>query len=374
MASSAAFRADHVGSLLRPEPLLEARRRRDAGTIGAGELRSAEDEAIAAAVKMQQDAGVDVITDGEFRRRDFRTGFVEAVAGITMRTFDMPWHTSDGVTKLPSKQFVVTGRLSQRRRLAEDEATYLHGLTSAPVKVTLIAPGFLVDRFWKDGETDRFYGSREELAAEVAAITRAEIRALIGEGVRYVQLDNPGYSAFLGTYARERGGGSGGSGAQAAFQRMLSTDIAAVQGVERPPGVTIGLHVCRGNQSSMWLGEGDYEPIAGPLFGTLPVDRFLLEYDDDRAGGFEPLRFMPEDKVVVLGLVSSKAAALETAGALRRRIDEAAAFVDADRLALSPQCGFASVAEGGNRLSANDQFAKLRLVCDTARAAWGQAG
>jgi 5-methyltetrahydropteroyltriglutamate--homocysteine methyltransferase len=368
MTHSSKFRADHVGSLLRPEALLEARRCLEAGTIEAEELRSAEDEAIAAAVKMQADAGIDVVTDGEFRRRDFRTGFVEAVDGITMRTFDMPWRSEEGVTKVPSKQFVVTGRLRQRRRLAGDEAAYLKNLTSAPVKVTLIAPGFLVDRFWKDGETDRFYDSREELGAEVAAITRAEIEALIAEGVSYVQLDNPGYSAFLGTYARER---YGGAGAQAAFERMLGTDIAAVEGVERPPGVSIGMHVCRGNQSSMWLGEGDYEPIAGPLFATLPVDRFLLEYDDDRAGGFEPLRYMPEDKIVVLGLVSSKTPVLETTEGLRRRIEEAAAFTDAGNLALSPQCGFASIAEGGNRLSPNDQFAKLRLVAGTARAVWG---
>jgi 5-methyltetrahydropteroyltriglutamate--homocysteine methyltransferase len=203
MASSAKFRADHVGSLLRPQALLEARRRRDDRIIGADELGSIEDEAIAEAVAGQQAAGIDIITDGEFRRRDFRTGFVDAVDGISMRTFDMPWHTSSGVTKLPSKQFVITGRLKQRSRLAEGEAAYLRSLTSAPVKVTLIAPGFLVDRFWKDGETDQFYETREELAAEVAAITRAEIEALIAEGVRYVQLDNPGYGAFLGTYARK---------------------------------------------------------------------------------------------------------------------------------------------------------------------------
>ncbi|HEX9358017.1 MAG TPA: hypothetical protein VF933_29895, partial [Streptosporangiaceae bacterium] len=162
-------------------------------------------------------------------------------------------------------------------------------------------------------------------------------------------------------------------GAQAAFELMVETDRAAVEGVRRPAGVTVGLHVCRGNQSSMWLGEGDYQPIAERLFGTVPVDRFLLEYDDDRAGGFEPLKYMPADKIVVLGLVSSKTPALEAGDALARRIGEAAKFVDLDRLALSPQCGFASIAEGGNRLTAAEQFAKLRLVADTARATWGQA-
>jgi 5-methyltetrahydropteroyltriglutamate--homocysteine methyltransferase len=368
MANSPKFRADHVGSLLRPPALLEARQRRDAGTIEAKELRSVEDEAIAAAVAKQREAGIDIVTDGEFSRRDFRTGFVDAVSGISMRTFDMPWHTSEGVTKLPSKQFVITGRLKQHKRLAEGEAAYLRGLTPTPVKVTLIAPGFLVDRFWKDGETDQFYSSREELAAEVAAITRAEIEALIAEGVSYVQLDNPGYGAFLGTHVRER---ASGPGAHAAFERMVNTDAAAVEGVQRPTGVTIGLHVCRGNQSSMWLGEGDYQPIAERLFTAVPVDRFLLEYDDDRAGGFEPLRYMPEDKMVVLGLVSSKTPVLETVETLTRRIDGAAKFVDIDHLALSPQCGFASIAEGGNQLTAGQQFAKLRLVSDTVGTTWG---
>ena len=152
---------------------------------------------------------------------------------------------------------------------------------------------------------------------------------------------------------------------------MLATDIAAVAGVGRPPGVTIGFHVCRGNQSSMWMGEGDYEPIAERTFGSLPVDRFLLEYDDERAGGFAPLRFVPPGKTVVLGLVSSKTPAPEPGAELHRRIDEAARFLDLDRLALSPQCGFASIAEGGNLLTADEQFAKLALVAQTARAVWG---
>jgi 5-methyltetrahydropteroyltriglutamate--homocysteine methyltransferase len=357
------FRADHVGSMLRPEPLLAARRRREAGEITAADLRAAEDAAITAAVRAQEAAGVDVVTDGEFRRRDFRTGFVDAVDGLSMRTWNMPWHSGEGVTRLPSHTWVVTGRLRQRGRLAAGEAAFTRGLTAAPVKVTLIAPGFLADKFWKDGETDQVYGSRDELAAEMAAITRREIEALIAEGVSYVQLDNPGYGSYLGAHA-----GADVTG----FERVLATDIAAVAGIERPAGVTIGMHVCRGNQASMWMGEGDYSPIAEQLFSRLPVDRFLLEYDDDRAGGFEPLRFVPSGAVVVLGLVSSKTGELESADALRRRIDEAAKFTDHGDLALSPQCGFASIAEGGNLLTAEQEFAKLKLVADVARATWGE--
>ncbi|HEX4290953.1 MAG TPA: cobalamin-independent methionine synthase II family protein [Trebonia sp.] len=356
------FRADHVGSLLRPERLLAARRRREAGEIDDARLRAIEDAAIEHAVARQIESGIDVVTDGEFRRRDFRTGFVDAVDGFTMSTWDMPWRSGEGVTKVPSHTWVAAGRLRPRGRLAAGEASHLLGLTAAPAKVTLIAPGFLEDRFWKDGVTDQFYSSREEFAAEVAAITRAEIEALITDGVRYIQIDNPGYGAFLG--ARPHGDA-------AAFERMLATDVAAVAGVERPPGVTIGFHVCRGNQSSMWMGEGDYEPIAERTFGSLPVDRFLLEYDDERAGGFAPLRFAPSDKVVVLGLVSSKTATPEEPGELRRRIDEAAKFTDLDRLALSPQCGFASIAEGGNLLTPDEQYAKLALVAQVARTVWG---
>ncbi len=364
MADPAKFRADHVGSLLRPPALLAARRRHEAGEITDDELRAVADEAIAAAVRAQEAAGVDVVTDGEFRRRDFRTGFVQAVDGLSMRTWDMPWHSAEGVTRVPSHTWVVTGRLTQRERLAAGEAAYVRSLTSAPVKVTLIAAGFLAERFWKDGESDKFYSSRAEFAAEAAAITKAEVEALIAEGVRYVQLDNPGYGAYLGAHA---------GADRAGFERMLAADIAAVSGVARPAGVAIGFHVCRGNQSSMWMGAGDYEPIAERMFASLPVDRFLLEYDDERAGGFEPLRFMPADKTVVLGLVSSKTPVLESVDALRRRIDEAAKFTGLENLALSPQCGFASIAEGGNLLTPDEEFAKLKLVADVARATWGRS-
>jgi 5-methyltetrahydropteroyltriglutamate--homocysteine methyltransferase len=355
------FRADHVGSLLRPTALLDARKHHEAGEITDEQLRVIEDEAITAAVRLQEESGIDVVTDGEFRRRDFRAGFVAAVDGLTMQTWDMPWQSEDGTTKLASHTWVATARLAQKGRIAAGEYAFVKGLTTAPVKVTLIAPGFLVDRFWKDGVTDKFYADRAEFAAEVAAITKAEIEALISEGVQYVQIDNPGYGRFLGAHAGEH---------QAEFERVLATDAAAVDGVARPYGVTIGFHICRGNQSSMWMGEGEYDPIAERVFTELPVDRFLLEYDDERSGGFEPLRYVPEGKTVVLGLVSSKTGALEDAGALRRRIDEAAAATKAD-LALSPQCGFASIADGGNLLTMEEELAKLRLVTDVARATWG---
>ncbi|HVT67922.1 MAG TPA: hypothetical protein VHF26_09250 [Trebonia sp.] len=362
------YRADQVGSLLRPGQLLAARRAHDAGEVSSAALREIEDAAIETAaietaVRAQEATGISVVTDGEFRRRDFRSGFAQAVDGIELSAWDMPWHSAEGMTKLRSIAFTATGRLKQRKRLAGDEVAYVRSLTGVPVKATLIAPGFLADRFWKDGVTDDCYSSREEFAADVAAITRAEIEALIADGVQYIQLDNPGYGAYLGPHAGHDPAG---------FERVLSADIAAVEGIARSGRVTIGLHVCRGNQSSKWMGEGDYEPIAEELFARLPADRLLLEYDDERAGGFAPLRFVPRGTVTVLGLVSSKTGTPENPDELRRRIDEAARYADYDDLALSPQCGFASVAESGNLLTEAEQYAKLKLVADVARSVWNE--
>jgi 5-methyltetrahydropteroyltriglutamate--homocysteine methyltransferase len=201
----------------------------------------------------------------------------------------------------------------------------------------------------------------------MAAITRSEIEALFAEGVLYCQLDNPGYSQFVGSHVRT-GDGHGG---QNAFAQMVATDRAAVEGIERPEGAAIGMHVCRGNQKSLWLAEGDYGPIAEQLFAEMPVDRFLLEFDDERAGGFEPLRYIPAGKVVVLGLLSSKHSELESIEDLQAKIDAAAEIIPIDDLAVSPQCGFASVADGGNAITVDDERKKLRRVADTAIATWG---
>jgi 5-methyltetrahydropteroyltriglutamate--homocysteine methyltransferase len=369
MANSSKFRGDQIGSLLRPARLLEARRRFEEGMIEAEELRIVEDEEIAIAIKRQKQSRIDILTDGEFRRGDFRAGFADAVEGVEKRVVERPWQSDHGIVTMPSTQYAITGRIKQHRRMTEGDVAFIRTVTKDPIKVTLIAPGFLVDRFWEQGVTSEFYDSREELAAEVAAITRAEIEALFAEGVQYVQLDNPGYGAFVGEYTRER---ADGLTREQAFEQMLSTDIAALEGLERPHRTySIGMHICRGNQASMWLGEGDYEPIAERLFGELPVERFLLEYDSDRAGGFEPLRFIPQGKMAVLGVVSSKSPELETIEDIQERVDEATKYVDWENLAISPQCGFASVAEGGNDMTQDQQFAKLQLVSDAALATWG---
>jgi len=371
MANTYKFHGDHVGSLLRPPELLAARRRADAGIIGPAELREAENKAIAAAVKMQKEAGLEIFTDGEFRRRDFRSAIVGAFDGITAQPTEMPWQGPDGVVRLPGVQYFVTSRLVRRQRITEGDVAFLRTLTKGFLKVTLIAPGFVAEHFWKDGVTDRFYESREELGAELAAWTRAEIEALFAEDVSCVQLDNPGYCDFLNSHiwSKDRRGGKDG-----AFERMLAADAAAADGVERPDGASIGMHICRGNHSSRWLAAGSYEPIAERLFGSLPVDRFQLEFDDERAGGFEPLRYVPAGKVVALGLVSTKTPQLEDIDEVVARLDEAAKIIDIDDLAISTQCGFASVAEGANELTADDQFRKLRVVADAALCGWGPQG
>jgi 5-methyltetrahydropteroyltriglutamate--homocysteine methyltransferase len=253
------FRADQVGSLLRPEGLLAARRGHDAGEVTDARLRAAEDQAITTAVRRQEATGIDVVTDGEFRRRDFRSGFAQAVDGIEMSAWDMPWHSPAGTTRLRSIAFTATARLTQRERLAAREAAFVGSLTSAPVKATLIAPGFLADRFWKDGVTSACYSSREEFAAEVAAITRAEITALIADGVQDIQLDNPGYGAYLGSHAGHDPAG---------FERVLSADIAAVQvrrvrGPRAQPAVRVRLD--RGGREPAHRGRAVRQ--AGPRRG-----------------------------------------------------------------------------------------------------------
>lgn len=361
MADTFRFHADHVGSLLRPQGLLEARRRVEAGMIEPEELRQVENEAITAAYRLQKDAGLTVFTDGEFRRSDFRSGFMDAVDGFQQEIVESEWHGPDGVQTLPTVQWVVADRLRQHRRITEGDVAFMRTLTAGGhLKFTLIAPGFLAERYWKDGVTDKVYESREELGAEITAIVRNEIEALFAEGVIYVQLDNPSYTMYTNT----NGGGE-------SFRRMLSADAAAVDGVERPGGALIALHVCRGNRASMWRSEGDYEPIAEELFSSLPVDRFVLEFNEQRSGDLDCLRFMPQGKTVALGLVDSKSPALEDIDALQQRIDRAATFVPIDDLALCPMCGFASVAANGNKLTPEDEFKKLRLVADTAIATWG---
>jgi 5-methyltetrahydropteroyltriglutamate--homocysteine methyltransferase len=325
-----------------------------------------------------------VLTDGEYRRHDWVGDFTASVDGYV--TAEPPirfdWKLPDAVAAtgagtmreaiaaMPQQAGRVIGeRLTLRHRLTEHEAPFLKEHAGGmPFKVTMPATSYVVARGWKPGVTDNVYASRWELMEDVARIMRAEIQALAAEGVPYIQIDNAHYPDYIPADRRDAWRAIGIDPDQA-LDEDIRGDNLAVQGLDRTR-ITLANHICRGNGRSAWHTEGGYEPIAEKVFGGLDIDRFLLEYDSDRAGGFEPLRFVPAGKQVVLGLVTTKLGDLETQDDLLRRIDEASKFVPTENLALSPQCGFASV-EQGNLLTWDDQRRKLELVVATARRVWG---
>jgi 5-methyltetrahydropteroyltriglutamate--homocysteine methyltransferase len=360
------LRADQVGSLLRPARLLAARAAHARGELSDEALRNHEDTAILDALDRQRDVGLQIFTDGEFRRGSWITDMAEAVDGFAPHSRMMQWKGPSGGEE-PSTSSVVAGPLRARRRLTEHESSFVLGHAPGRVKVTLPAPSNFFVASWRPGVTDSVYASRREMADAAARIIRSEEEALIAEGVAYVQLDAPFYSSFIDEGERTRLRATG-LDPDAGLLEAIRVDAAAVEGLARD-GLTLALHVCRGNSRSRWLAEGAYDAIAEPLFTTVRVDRLLLEYDAPRAGTFAPLRFVPSDVIAVLGLVTTKEPELESADDLRRRIDEATRFVGLEQLALSPQCGFASVA-AGNLLTEADQWRKLALVVNTARAVW----
>jgi 5-methyltetrahydropteroyltriglutamate--homocysteine methyltransferase len=361
------YRADHVGSLLRPPELLEAR---GAGAP-AGRLREIEDRHILRVLARQRDLGLDVVTDGELRRRNFMSDLLDAVEGFdtgdaVARSWSGPAAT--GPAPVSSVTGIATARLSRRRALTAHELPFLKAHSPGPFKVTLPSANQFPAIAFKRGVTDRVYPTHSALLWDIVPIINAEIRSLTSGGVPYVQLDAPRYSYYIDPKWRDYIRTEMGVEPEAALDEAVRADNASLDGAQRT-GATLALHLCRGNNRSQWYAEGGYDLIAERLFGTLAVDRFLLEYDDERSGTFEPLRFVPAGKTVVLGLVSSKQPRLESKPDLIRRIKEAERYVPLERLALSPQCGFASTMEG-NLLSEEDQWAKLRLVVEAAREVW----
>lgn len=366
------YRADHVGSLLRPPELLAAHAALAERRLTPDEARAVEDRAILAALALQREVGLDVFSDGEYRRRAWASDFAEAVDGYVEGSAPVALAWSGGQPAPPRQGStigrVIGERLQQRRRLTAHESGFLKVYAPGPYKVTLPAPSYTVARGFKPGVTDRVYRSRADLLADVVAIMRAEVEALAAEGVPYVQLDNPHYPDYIDERRREQWQALGIDPDQA-LAEDIAADNACLAGLDRAR-VTVGLHICRGNSRSAWHTAGGYDRIAEQVFGAVDADRFLLEYDSERSGGFAPLRFVPQGKTVVLGLITTKSGALESQDELLRRIDEAAQQLPIERLALSPQCGFASVAEG-NLLSWDEQRRKLALVVDTARRVWG---
>jgi 5-methyltetrahydropteroyltriglutamate--homocysteine methyltransferase len=363
----AKYRAENVGSLLRPAELLRAREAYAQGSLPQDELHAKEDRAILEAFDGQRRCGIDIFTDGELRRGSWLTDMAEAVEGFVPDKVILDWKGPGGGAEGSTAQ-VVGAKLRKARKLTAYEMPLLKKSAPGPFKITLPAPSNFMVASYKPGVTDRFYPTHADLLREIVEIVRDEVQWLVQQGATYIQFDAPYYSHYLDPAQRERMRASG-IDPDEEFTRAIAGDGAALKNVPRDK-VTLALHICRGNSRSRWYTEGGYEAIAEKLFGELDVDNFLLEYDSDRAGGFEPLRFAPRGKTIVLGLVTTKEPKLESPDALRRRIDEAARYVPLENLALSTQCGFASVA-AGNLLSMDDQWRKLALVAETARKVWG---
>jgi len=360
-----AYRAEQVGSLLRPPELLEAR----AAQIPEAELRAAEDRAIGEAFARQRAAGMRILSDGEMRRGSWLTDMAEAVDGFVRDKVMLEWKGPGGGAEASTAN-AVGAKLRKARKLTARELPFLQAAAPGAFKITLPAPSNFMVASYKAGVTDAFYATHADLLRDLVEIIRDEIEWLAAEGAAYIQLDAPYYSHYLDPTQRERMRGEGRD-PDREFDAAIAGDNATFARIPRDR-VTVAVHICRGNSRSRWYTEGGYEAIAERLFGALDADRFLLEYDTARSGGFEPLRLVPRGKTVVLGLVTTKEPRLESPDELRRRIDEAARFVPIENLALSPQCGFASVANG-NLLTADDQWRKLSLVVETARKVWGSA-
>ena len=374
------IRTDVVGSLLRPAAWKEARLRFEGGLIDAGAFSKLEMHCIESHVRLQEAVGLDVVTDGELSRLNFQDSFGLSVSGFASASDGLGLHQKRAEGGKPLQRWEIpdlagpgtpvvhrrpaVARLKLERNVPLEEYRRVAPMTSRPVKVALIGPDRIAQRFdWQGSKA--VYSGVENFLEDVVAIQRTMIQQLVDAGCRYVHIDAPGYTAYVDepSLAAMR---ARGEDPMQNFARSLRADAAVVRGF---PGVTFGIHLCRGNQRSMWHREGAYDAIAERLFAELPHDRFLLEYDSPRAGGFEPLRHVPKDKVVVLGLVSTKVPQLESLDDLRRRVDAAAKYLPLENLALSPQCGFASDVVG-NLVSEDDQKRKLELVVETARQIW----
>jgi methionine synthase II (cobalamin-independent) len=359
-----AWRSDVVGSLLRADYLKDARGRRERGDVTAAEFKRIEDRAVDEAIALQEACGLDVLTDGEVRRYAFFGHLVDAFEGFDRKGgWSVTFRDGEGRSAVLERPVVVE-KLRLRRQMSVEEFTYLRGRTSRTAKVTLVSAQQAA-AYYDPDKSRGAYPTRDAYLADLVDHTRREIAELARLGCEYVQIDAPQYAALLDETIRD-GYRRRGADPDQMLDACIDLDNAIIDG---RPGITFGIHICRGNHKSMFYASGGYERIAHQIFRRARFHRFLLEYDDERSGTFEPLRHVPDDRIVVLGLVSSKRAGLESQAELERRVAEAAQYVPLERLAISPQCGFASTHEG-NRLSADDQRRKLELVASTARAVW----
>jgi 5-methyltetrahydropteroyltriglutamate--homocysteine methyltransferase len=365
------FRADHVGSLLRPARLLEARAQAAAGEIDAGELRAVEDDAIADVVRMQRDVGLRSATDGEFRRTAWHMDFIYQLGGIhpTDDKIQVHFRNADGELDFESAALAIDEPVRLRDTIFGDAFTYLNSLVEPPVtaKLTIPSPSMVHYRGGRAAIDPAVYPDEEQFWADLSAAYADEARRVYELGCRYLQLDDTSL-AYLNDPEQRRLLTERGDDAEKQHLRYIRQINAAIE--DRPAGLAVTTHMCRGNFRSSWAAEGGYDFVAEALFSELAVDGFFLEYDDARSGDFAPLRFVPPGKQVVLGLVTTKRGELESKDTLKRRIDEAARYVPLDQLCLSPQCGFSSTVEG-NALTYDEEVAKLALIVETAAEVWG---
>ena len=361
------YRSDVVGSLLRPQHLKVARERHEANQLSDPEFKAVEDRAVDEAIEMQKRAGVEVLTDGELRRYAFFGHLIDAVEGFDkLGGWAIPFRNEKG-DEMVLPRPVVVSKLRRKRPLCEEEFTYLRARTTHPSKTTLVSAQQAA-AYYDNKKSSGAYPTIDSYLADLVDILRDEVKELVRLGCTYIQIDSPQYAALLDPQLRE-GYRQRGNDPDRLLDLSTEMDNAVIG---EHPGVIFGLHLCRGNNQSRFYASGDYGPIT-KVFQKTRFQRFLLEYDDERSGGFEPLRQVPEDRTVVLGLVSSKKSAMESKDELKRRIQQASEFIPLERLALSPQCGFASTIEG-NLVTPADQEAKLRLVAETAQEVWGRPG
>jgi len=364
------FRVEHIGSFVRPQKLVEAARAHKAKTLDDAAWRAAQDESIREIVAFQESIGLPSITDGEFRRRSWSAGFIDAVSGFGLRDGTLGFRTETQVMGVAASPY-AQARLERKHRIVADDYRFLKSVVKRGVpKVTIASPPVMHFFLGPKSFDTSVYRDREAFFDALAAIYRAEIADLAAEGCTYLQLDDTALPCNCDAHARDdvRARGEDADELTERYARLINDAIA-----QRPAGMTVTMHLCRGNLKGAWMAEGGYDSIADVLFNRIDVDAYCLEYDTPRAGDFSPLRFLPAGKRVILGLVSTKTPKLESKEQLKRRIDEAARFVPLDRLGLSPQCGFSSGGGGGQTVTQDDTRKKLELVMQVAREVWGEA-
>jgi 5-methyltetrahydropteroyltriglutamate--homocysteine methyltransferase len=363
------FRADQVGSLLRPRALLDARAAREKNQIALDEFQRIEDQAVRDVVRMQEDIGFKAVTDGEFRRgswhRDFLVSFENVK--IVQPTVKMRFHTEKGDIERTPPGLKVVGKLARTQPIFVEHFKFLKSTARAVPKLTIPSPSNMHFRGGRDAIDSKAYPDMDEFYADLARVFSEEVRDLGAAGCRYLQIDEVNFAYLCDPTLRDevKALGEDPDKLPHTYARLINQTVAT-----RPKDMAICMHLCRGNARSAWIAEGGYEPVAETLFNEIDVTGYFLEFDSPRAGGFEPLRFVPKGKVVVLGLVTTKKGVLESKDELKRRIDQAAKYIPLDQLALSPQCGFSSTVEG-NLITVEEEMQKLRLIVETAREVWG---